>query len=230
MEVDEGPVRHLLPPDSIKIMGESVGVGNINDDGAVKLSEDLEYRLKEVIQEAIKFMYHSKRQKLTCADIDRALNVKNVEPLYGFDTMEYVPFRHTSGGGKDLYYPDEKEVELLDLVGAPLPKIPSDVTIRAHWLAVDGVQPVVPENPPPSTVDEQQNEATGFSLPSISSTEPASHLKRILYDKKGAKRDENMSNEWIKLKPLQAHSLSLEQQLYYKEITDACVGMGSDAK
>ena len=230
MEVDEGPVKHLLPVESIKIMGESIGVGNLNDDAAVKLSEDLEYRLKEMIQDASKFMRHSKRKKLTCSDIDHALKMKNVEPLYGFDTAEYIPFRHTSGGGKDLYYPEEKDIGLLDLVSAPLPRLPCDVTIRAHWLCVEGTQPVIPENPPPMTIEEQRNEATGTALPATHSNEPVSQLKRIRFDRKGKKKDEGISTEWSKLKPLQAHVLSFEQQLYYKEITDACVGLGSETK
>ena len=223
---DEGPVRHLFPLDSIKIMGESIGIANLNDDAAVKLNEDLEYRLKEIIQDAAKFMRHSKNKKLTCNDIDLALKVKNIEPLYGFDTPEYIPFRHTSGGGKDLYFPDEKELSLLELVNTPLPRLPCDVTIRAHWLSVEGVQPVVPENPPPITVEEQRNEAIGSVLPSANSNETVSQLKRMKFSKK---RDENISTEWSKLKPLQAHSLSLEQQLYYKEITDACM-VGIESK
>ena len=222
--------RHLLPIDSIKLMGESIGISTLNDDAAVKLSEDLEYRLKEIIQDAKKFTRHSKRKKLVSTDIDLALKVKNVEPLYGFDTAEYIPFRHTSGGGKDLYYPDDQEVGLLDIVNSPLPRLPCDVTVRAHWLSVEGVQPAVPENPAPATNEEQYNEATGSNLPSVNFGDPISHLKKIQFDRKGKKKDENIGTEWSKLKPLQAHALSNEQQLYYREITDACVGIGSEAK
>lgn len=229
MEVEDGLARQLLPVDSIKIMGESIGVNNLNDDAAVKLSEDLEYRLKEMIQDALKFVRHSKRKRLISSDIDNALRAKNVEPLYGFDTDEYIPFRHTGGGGKDLFFPDEKEVSLLELVGSPLPRLPCDVSVRGHWLAVEGAQPVIPENPAPTTIDEQQSEATGFSLPTASASEPVSHTKKIKFDPKGKKRDGG-STEWSKLKPLHAHALSLEQQLYYKEIADACVGAGSESK
>ena len=31
---------------------------------------------------------------------------------------------------------------------APLPKVPIDTTVVAHWLAIEGVQPAIPENAP----------------------------------------------------------------------------------
>lgn len=220
--------RHLLSVDSIKMAGEAIGIANLNDDAAVKVSEDLEYRLKEIVQDACKFMRHSKRKKLVCNDLDMALKLKNVEPLYGFDTAEYIPFRHTSGGGKDLFYPDEQDIGLLDLVGTALPRLPGDVTVRAHWLAVEGVQPTIPENPPPLSIHDQFNEATGSNLPIANSSDPASHIKRISFDRK-EKRKEDMGTEWSKLKHLQAHALSTEQQVYYREITNACTG-GSEAR
>lgn len=230
MEVDEGPVRHLLSIDSIKTMGESVGITTLNDDAATRLAEDLEYRLKEVIQEAVKFMRHSKRKKLACADIDQALRVKNIEPLYGFDCTEYIPFRHTSGGSKDIYFPDEKEVNLIDIVNSPLPRLPCDISLRSHWLCVEGVQPTIPENPPPLSLEDQKAEALASTLPSVHSHDPISHVKEIRFDKKGKKKEDPESIEWSRLKPLQAHALSLEQQLYYKEITDACVGLTSESR
>lgn len=227
---DSGDIdRHLLPVDSIKLMGEAIGMTNINEDAAMKISEDLEYRLKELLQDSGKFMRHAKRKKLISADLDMALKVKNVEPLYGFDTDEYVPFRHTSGGGKDLFYQEEQDLGLLDLVSTALPRLPCDVSVRAHWLSVEGVQPLVPENPPPTTIYEQLNEAAGSTLPTANAGDPASHLKRISFDRKGKKK-EDIGTEWSKLKHLQAHALSTEQQLYYKEISDACIGIGSEAK
>jgi transcription initiation factor TFIID subunit 6 len=31
---------------------------------------------------------------------------------------------------------------------APLPRAPLDTSVVAHWLAVEGVQPAIPENAP----------------------------------------------------------------------------------
>jgi transcription initiation factor TFIID subunit 6 len=35
------------------------------------------------------------------------------------------------------------------LVEADLPKAPLDTSITSHWLAIEGVQPAIPENAPP---------------------------------------------------------------------------------
>ena len=240
MDVDgeEGPVRHLLPLDSIKLMGESVGVTGLSDDAATRLGEDLEYRLKEIIQNAIKFMRHSKRRRLQCSDLDHALRAKNIEPLYGFECAEYLPFRHTSGGGKDLFYTEDREVDLVDVINSPLPKLPLEASLKAHWLAVNGVQPSVPENPPPMDLDEQRKEAIAVALPQAGVSEavlpPGLMMRDVKGDKKGKKIMAEVDGivaggDWSKLKPLQAHALSAEQQLYYREIADACIGL-SDSK
>ena len=39
-------------------------------------------------------------------------------------------------------------LHLFQIVDAPLPKAPLDTSVVAHWLAVEGVQPAIPENAP----------------------------------------------------------------------------------
>ena len=209
-----------LSADSVRIMAESVGITGLSDEAVLTLGEDVVFRLKELIQEAVKVSRHSRRKKMTPGDIDCALRSKNVEPVYGFDSSENLPFRHTSGGGKEIFYLDDKEMDLMEFVTSPLPKVPLEPSIHAHWLAVDGIQPVVPENPPQLSIQDQQRAGSLSTLPSNLPKGPG----------KVTESDERMDEiDQSKLKPLYAHSLSMEQQMYFIEITDAIIGL-SDQK
>lgn len=36
----------------------------------------------------------------------------------------------------------------IQVIDAPLPQAPLDTAVVAHWLAIEGVQPAIPENAP----------------------------------------------------------------------------------
>lgn len=67
--------------ESMKVVAESIGIGNLQDDAAKELAEDISFRVKHIIQDSAKFMNHSKRIKLLQSDIDSALKVRNIEVI-----------------------------------------------------------------------------------------------------------------------------------------------------
>ncbi|EFA03123.1 transcription initiation factor TFIID subunit 6 [Tribolium castaneum] len=204
-----------LSVESMKVIAESIGIGNLPDDAAKELAEDISFKLKHIIQDAAKFVHHAKRTKLMQSDIDAALKAKNLEPQYGFQSAEGLPFRFASGGGRELHFIEEKEVVLNDLLQNLNAKAPLEVSLRSHWLCIDGVQPTIPENPPPVAKNIQK----------LESVDPINKKPNKETSGKPTTGKQKLRNvETVQIKQLATHELSVEQQLYYKEITEACVG------
>lgn len=79
-----------------------------------------------------------------------------MQPIYGVVSSEHIPWRLTSGGGRELHFLEDKELEVADLVAQQLPKLPALPSVKSHWLAIEGVQPAIPENPAPVSKHHQK--------------------------------------------------------------------------
>lgn len=205
-------------PDNIKDVAESLGITSLSDEVLQGLSSDIEYRISQVLEEALKFMRHSKRSILSTQDIAQALRVLDIEPLYGYESTRPLRFGEASiGPGQPLYYVEDEEVDFEKLINAPLPKVPREISFTgmynitianivshieaAHWLAVEGVQPSIPQNP--TTADSRNQEMAP----------------------KGPGANSNLAamsgNDNVSVKPLVKHILSKELQLYFEKICSA---------
>ncbi|ACO64704.1 predicted protein, partial [Micromonas commoda] len=195
-----------VPDASIKVIAQHVGIESLADEVARALAPDVEYRLREVIQDACKFMRHSKRTELSTDDINSSLVMRRCEPLYGFPAgAGPIPF-HEVPGHPELYIPENKILDLKDILAAKLPRPPIAVNVVPHWLAVEGVQPLIPENPAPRPeLDRTPGPPPGAT---------------------GAVKPEEGTGAVVQ--PVVAHELSKELQLYFDRITAVVRGGGGE--
>ncbi|KAK5993910.1 Transcription initiation factor TFIID subunit 6 [Cladobotryum mycophilum] len=138
----------LWNSENVKDVAESVGIGTIGDEALKALTQDVEYRVGQVIIESLRLMRAARRTTMTVNDVSLALRVLDAEPLYGYDSTRPLRFGEASmGPGQPLFYIEDEEVDFEKLINAPLPKVPRDMNFTAHWLAIEGVQPAIPQNP-----------------------------------------------------------------------------------
>lgn len=190
-------------------VAESVGIGNLNKDVTSALCRDVEFRMTLVLEQAIKFMRHSQRTILWCSDIAQALRVLDVEPLYGYETTRALKYGEASiGPGQPLFYVEDEEMDFEKLINAPLPKVPREMSFTAHWLALEGVQPTIPQNP--SALNSTTDNRTIENLLPKTGTGPNQTLAAMA-DAASASAS----------KPLVKHILSKELQLYFQKVTSS---------
>ncbi len=134
----------VVPVAVVRTWAESIGLASLSDDLLRALAQDVEYRAREVLQDAQKYAAHGKRTRLTASDVNAALQAANAERLYGYDggePLSFVPVPNSA-----LFVVRRETVDLESIVGASLPRASPPLTLSSHWLAVDGVTPDVPEN------------------------------------------------------------------------------------
>lgn len=122
-------IKLVWNQENIKDVAESVGIEKLNEESVKVLSQEVEYRVSQVIIEAMRFMHAGKRTTLGTQDISQALKVLDVEPLYGYESTRPLRFGEASlGPGQPLFYIEDEEVDFEKLINAPLPKVPRDVS------------------------------------------------------------------------------------------------------
>ncbi|KAI9686659.1 MAG: hypothetical protein M1820_010599 [Bogoriella megaspora] len=196
-------------PDNCRDVAESVGIASLNKDVADSLARDVEYRIGQVLEEALKFMRRGRRTTLSTQDISQALRALEVEPLYGYESTKPLRFGEASlGPGQPLYYIEDEEVDFEKLINAPLPKVPREISMTAHWLAVEGVQPSIPQNP------------------TSTSTDPSSYLPRGPSANQHLAATSGADN--VNVKPLVKHVISKELNLYFDRICNAVLDASNE--
>jgi transcription initiation factor TFIID subunit 6 len=237
-KVGSSTAYSIYPTDSVQDVAESIGLPPLKESVAAALAADVEYRLRQIVQDASKFMRHGKRSQLRVCDIDRALKQRNIEPIFGFHpstlgkssvsgaypTAVGSTFRRIQTQTGTIHILADEEIDLERVLeNGPKVALGPGVGWSAHWLAIEGVQPAVPQNPVLSTVAVQPS---AVDPSSTVSTTTAVHINGASAVLPGHGGSANQATA----KPLIKHVLSRELQLYFERLTTAIIDPPREAE
>lgn len=126
-------------------------------------------------------------------------------------------FRKTTVNSTDVYFDDDEEIDFDTVLNKPLPKIPLDVTFTAHWLAIEGVQPAIPQNPTPNGKENSHL----FSYVKLKYVYTDAKAELLSKRNKTHASSNGITTDQVNVKPLVKHVLSKELQMYFERITEA---------
>lgn len=111
--------------------------------------------------------------------------------------QENVPRFTLVEGTNDLFFQEDNELSVKSLLQAQMPALPLEVTVNAHWLAVEGNQPAISQNPVKRPQHMPHKEEGPVANPAA---------------------DDKPS---VDVKPPLKHALSRELQMYFEQVTEA---------
>lgn len=166
---------------------------------------------------------------MTSSDIDQALRVLNIEPLYGHSPHNPPSFRRalpfpTAPTAGPVYFVEDEEIDFERVLREEKIPLPRPANWTAHWLAVEGVQPLIPENPPAVSRDAE---------PDIASAKLATPPRGGTQFPPTPPSPSRPSSSFTASKANQLlvkQVLSRELQLYYTRLTSALIPLTDETR
>jgi transcription initiation factor TFIID subunit 6 len=69
----------LLRAESLRVVAQSLGIEELSDACVRELLPEVELRVRQVVQDALKFQRHSKKPQLATTHVNQALQARRVE-------------------------------------------------------------------------------------------------------------------------------------------------------
>lgn len=97
---------------SIRLMAEIANLPEPSTEVATTLGEDATFRLKQVITRAHRIMTHSKRTRLTCSDINKALKWSDSQPVFGHECNPNRPLAYSYSMDAQVFVYENEFIDL----------------------------------------------------------------------------------------------------------------------
>ncbi|KAM7542549.1 hypothetical protein Aperf_G00000019532 [Anoplocephala perfoliata] len=224
-----------FPVEFFKSAAEINAVAPFPSGGIPMLQKHIHFVTTALIQKSVRFMEQNRRGAPHLSDIESAAIGMGLEVPYGAATGELIPVRNNGRnaspgmGNKTLMIKKDKEIEIKTLLKRSTSAVIYDISLSAHWLAIEGVQPASPQNPPPGFLCKMEMISGTQTHKSIAPSQPSS-AKNI--DVTQSSLDEKVPGghasrtRYVEALHVERFPQEVSQELmgYFRELTEACVG------
>lgn len=160
------------------------------------------------------------KRRLHAEDINMALQWRGSEKIYATGVVGH---KHVSS---DRINDNQKKVQLKDYLKSEMDwRPPQEVGLTLHWLAVDGVQPDIPQNPSPAeqmAVAAYSNSVAANKRKAAAAAAAATVVHRVEDDDDDEDGTDGSGGTYgVQVTQLLPRLLSEELQLYFSRITSA---------
>ncbi|KAK8861051.1 hypothetical protein M9Y10_012743 [Tritrichomonas musculus] len=182
---------------TISTIAESIGIPHIKDSIYAQLSSKVEHEILEMLSDALQIMVTCKRTRLCVSDINAALELNGMEPVFGYSNGMVPPMKNAGNvNALDLLIYNDHQIQIDNNKRFEAAAYPFDTYYEFGWMAIAG-RPLRTES-----VDEQQ------------ASEQISEDLKVVTNQQKQKPDSDL--EFASNK----HVFSYELQLFYKKLRD----------
>lgn len=103
-----------LTIDTIRLMADAANIVEPSVEVATAISEDVTFKLRQIISKATRFMQHSKRTRLTCADINKALKWSDCQPVFGYECRSAQRMSYSYLTEAQVFRYEDEEIDLVE--------------------------------------------------------------------------------------------------------------------
>ncbi|VDP86598.1 unnamed protein product, partial [Echinostoma caproni] len=254
---------HGFSVDLTNLCAEMCGVSGLQQSAALSLRKHLMQICRLMVHSILRVMEQSRRGVPQAVDVDLASVLIGLEPAFGTaSSSSFLPIRTggrtaSSGpGGKVFFIRPDKEIDLKALLLREPAGVVYDASLTAHWLSVNGRQPISPQNPPPDfvarmsllngTTSAKDSKSKSLSQEPTASDRPSEpeqsadpkQLGSLAMKRKADRNPYQLDSEFLSHPrsvtalsvTRRPHEVSQEVMIYFRELTEACVGANENRR
>ncbi|CAD6187163.1 unnamed protein product [Caenorhabditis auriculariae] len=216
----------------ISTLAEARGYHNLKPEVAAAVQEMTRKFMLNIANFANNWAQHCHRKKVIQEDVQAALReFKHILPPLFF-TKRFTNFQPAKGYGPGVYTHVNREIDVSELCHQPTQKIPIQLRIKSYFLVINGKIVPSPYNIAPAPEVEAPVEE---EKPEEESEEPAERQRPHIYTMSAKELFSDcvkvgQTEQTVEVRPTIPESLSVEQQVFLKDIITTCMGQNDNKR